>query len=100
MADEQEECIYVAGLLLDQLVEGEQWSLPFLTEVVKAITTVIRAARLANRAEKDADPTGGDAQVIKDLSSYMEFHQLRHVALKVGRMDLLQCQAEVLVRFS
>lgn len=128
MSDEQEECIYVAGLLLDQLVEGEQWSLPFLpevvselallpgtttkavdallgttshvTEVVKALTTVIRAARLAYRAEKDADPVGPDAQVITDLSSYMAFDKLRHIALKVGRMDLMLCQPEVLVTFS
>merc|ERR1719203_1846430 len=102
--------MYVAGLLLDQLIENEEWSLPFLpevvaelallpettkkameallsttthtTEVVKAITTVMQAARLASRAEKDSNPEG-PARVIDDLSSYMQMSSLRDIALKV-----------------
>eukprot|EP00928_Gymnodinium_smaydae_P076098 TRINITY_DN5907_c0_g2_i1.p1 TRINITY_DN5907_c0_g2~~TRINITY_DN5907_c0_g2_i1.p1 ORF type:complete len:2178 (-),score=479.83 TRINITY_DN5907_c0_g2_i1:18-6551(-) len=85
---QQEECIYVAGLLLNQLIETREWALPFLpevvanlamlpsltdtavsalsgssshpTKVVEALTKILRAARLAARTRSSSNDRTAD----------------------------------------
>lgn len=127
MADQQDECIYVAGLLLDQLVASPEWSLPFLPEVVAelamlpgmtkkavdalksckshvaevigALTKVLRAARLAGRAKIETRQEGPEAQVLTDLAATTDFSSLRDLARCVSYMRLETCEPEVLLGF-
>ncbi|CAK0818525.1 unnamed protein product, partial [Prorocentrum cordatum] len=129
MADEQEECIYVAGLLLDQLAEVKEWSLPFLpevvaelamlpgmtrkaldalkassshvSEVVRAVTSLLGSARLAARAclGSSADAAGPEAQTLQELSEVWSFTTLDGLVRSMSAMSLESCDPEVLRGF-
>eukprot|EP00927_Polykrikos_kofoidii_P003910 TRINITY_DN11568_c0_g1_i1.p1 TRINITY_DN11568_c0_g1~~TRINITY_DN11568_c0_g1_i1.p1 ORF type:complete len:2249 (+),score=331.38 TRINITY_DN11568_c0_g1_i1:674-6748(+) len=107
MADEPEECAYVARLLLEQLAELPNWSLPFLpqvvaelamlpgqtvlavealkvctshvTEVIRALTKILQSARLSLRtcAIVGSERSNKGAQLLKDLSRVSQFDELR-----------------------
>mmetsp|Transcript_73237 Transcript_73237/g.214706 ORF Transcript_73237/g.214706 Transcript_73237/m.214706 type:complete len:2127 (-) Transcript_73237:286-6666(-) len=127
MAGQQDECIYVAGLLVDQLVESPAWSLPFLpgvvarlallpgmtaravqalaastshaTEVVGALSEVLRSARLAARAPPSVAKDSPEAQTLKDLSAITSFSSLRDLARRVSLLRLESCEPLVLKGF-
>ncbi|CAE8590913.1 unnamed protein product, partial [Polarella glacialis] len=123
-ADQQEDQAYVAGLLLDQLIESSEWSLPFLpqviaklallpgatekamkalqqcksnvTEVVAALTEVLKGARLALRSEPKGSKECSDGKLLSDLSGLMAFSSINSLASHVARMQLMECEPEVL----
>jgi len=128
-ADRQEDCEYVADMLLEQLKDSAEWSMPFLpgvvaklamlpgttkkalealkvctthvAEVLAALAEVVKAARLAARASTSARPKkdGPEAQVLADLSGLSSPASLRSIMTAVKQLALDECEPTVLQAF-
>eukprot|EP00930_Biecheleria_cincta_P001746 TRINITY_DN102849_c0_g1_i1.p1 TRINITY_DN102849_c0_g1~~TRINITY_DN102849_c0_g1_i1.p1 ORF type:complete len:2224 (+),score=519.81 TRINITY_DN102849_c0_g1_i1:62-6733(+) len=126
-ADKQDDQAYVADSLLTELIEQQEWVLPFLpkvvsklsllpgatnkavqalqncktnvTDVVTALTEVMKAARLSMRAEPKNNKEGTEGRVLADLSSFMSFSSVSSLASTVATKQLDECDKSHLVAF-
>lgn len=122
----QDDQVYVAEVLLDQLASTPEWTLPFLpevvaklallpsvtkkattallantsnpTEVVKALTEVSQLARLALRTEPTARDADGST-LLKDLKDFASLQSVYTTLNTVNKMRLDECEPTTLLAY-